>query len=50
MGARMFSEMFSVLEQMATLLATILVGWHLHFSNTNPPGRPDTTYQHFPAP
>jgi len=49
MGALVFSEMFSVLEQMAALLATILVRWHVHFSNTNPSGRPDTTHQPFPA-
>jgi hypothetical protein len=43
LGALVFGEMFGVLEQMATLLATILVGRHLRFSNTNPPGSTGTT-------
>jgi hypothetical protein len=49
MGALMFSEMFSVLEQMAALLATILIRWHFHFSDTNPPDRSNTIHQHCPA-
>ncbi|CAD6557072.1 hypothetical protein LMG28727_06268 [Paraburkholderia kirstenboschensis] len=49
MGTFVFGEMFRVLEQMAQLLATILVPLHLHCTYKIPFGRPDTAHLHYPV-